>query len=300
LLGKEAQHASQFDLRDEMKDSMQKAFTNRFSNAATTLLLEGMVAQFLEISSQGEFSERQQHFALELYNNATYSLSIAGTKHTMTVETFTRESVRARLEGLKEKDNSWVGWSGNRYLRLCLKNAANIEVPKKLRSLFPDLVEARTRGEHIPQMYVDTAITFHSKYKGFTLIASSGWKAEDMFKAFVEERPPDDADPPDQSWDSDARDPRWDNWVKPEPELDEMSYEWNEDHPSTMSCGSSAEQQEDEDDSSKSSEEEDDNDPLNAGQEDDSSKSSEDDSSKSSEEEDDDDDPLNGGRCTGT
>lgn len=300
LLGKQAQHASQFDLRDETKDSTQKAFPNRFSNAATTLLLEGMVAQFLEISSQGEFSERQRHFALELYNNATYSLSVAGTKHTMTVETFTRESVRARLEGLKEKDNSWVGWSENRYLRLCLKNAANIEVPKKLRSLFPDLVEARTRGERIPRMYVDTAITFHSKYKGFTLIASSGWKAEDMFKAFVEERPPDDADPPEQSWDSDARDPRWDNWVKPEPELDEMSYEWNEDHPSTMSCGSSAEQQEDEDDSSKSSEEEDDNDPLNAGQEDGSSKSSEDDSSKSSEEEDDDDDPLNGGRHTGT
>jgi hypothetical protein len=123
LVSKEVLHASRFELKEETKDSTQKAFPNRFSNAATTLLLQGMESEFLKISSHGDFSPRQQHLALELHNNATYSLSVAGTKHTMTVETFTRESIRERLEALRRKDPEWVQWSENRYLRLCLKNA---------------------------------------------------------------------------------------------------------------------------------------------------------------------------------
>ena len=233
LVSKEVLHASRFELKEETKDSTQKAFPNRFSNAATTLLLQGMESEFLKISSHGDFSPRQQHLALELHNNATYSLSVAGTKHTMTVETFTRESIRERLEALRRKDPEWVQWSENRYLRLCLKNAANIEVPKKLRSLFPALVQARGRSEPIPRMYVDIGITFHSKYDGFSLIVPSTGAGKDMFKSFIEDEPPGVADPPNHSWEDCASDPKWDDWVQPDPMLDAMSHAWHSQPPST-------------------------------------------------------------------
>jgi hypothetical protein len=54
-----------------------------------------------------------------------------------------------------------------------------------------------------------------------------------MFKSFIEDEPPGVADPPNHSWEDCASDPKWDNWVQPDPMLDAMSHAWHSQPPST-------------------------------------------------------------------
>ena len=95
-MSREAAHAVKFQVKDETKGSNQESITNRFSNAAAEMLLEGFVKALNDMASDGSGNERTVVYAKELSRSAMYGLTATGTT---SGKCFASESAHEFLHG---------------------------------------------------------------------------------------------------------------------------------------------------------------------------------------------------------
>lgn len=133
------------------------------------------------LSNDEEVDTRVRFYARELRFSSLASLSIAGTKHSMVVDSFTEESVTSAQSALPENHPA-KNWPLNTFLRKLLHDAVNEKVPDLIRREFPPLVGGECRA---PVIYGDIAYNFHPRLGGKSLLLLAECGGGELYADFV-------------------------------------------------------------------------------------------------------------------